>query len=66
MKQMIIKKSLNCVVAEHLVNGQPEQEIIKLFGTHILPLPYTEQADLEIIKQELIRLNPGYKIEVEK
>ena len=64
MKKMIIFKHINCIAAECLNNDKPDLEIVKLFNTHILPLPYTPMADLNEVKKSLEKLHPDKNIEV--
>lgn len=42
--------------------GNPDKEIVALFGTHHLPTAYTSQAAFETVKNALSALNPGYHV----
>ncbi len=49
-------------VACFLTNGQPEQELIDVMGTHHIPTAFTARASFEMVKTEISKLNPGYTI----
>lgn len=42
--------------------GQPSSEIIALFGTHVVPIGFTERASLSYVLTELGNRNPGVAV----
>ncbi len=48
--------------AENLVNGNPDPEVLRLFGTHILPTPYTNPTRLEYVQYQIQHLNPDANV----
>ena len=44
------------------VNGYPDEGIVELFGTHILPTAYTAGADMPEAVREIRRLNPDRRV----
>ena len=64
MKKLILRKAKNCVVAIYLQDNRPESSIVELFGTHILPLPYSELADLNQVAIDISERNKEYTIEI--
>lgn len=41
-----------------------DPEVIELFGADILPLPYTLEADPEMVLSEIQALNPAERVEL--
>ena len=37
----------------HFIAGEPDQQIIRMFGSNELPTPWTEETDKETVIQEL-------------
>jgi hypothetical protein len=42
--------------------GEPDQEIINLFGTHIIPTPYMNVDTMPEVVKIIKKLNPGYVV----
>ena len=52
-------------LAEHLdAQGLPDEGIIALFGTNILPTPFTHLAGWKVVFSEISRLNPEKNVVV--
>lgn len=66
MKQTIrLSNSRTGWLAEHLdARGKPDENIISLFGTNILPTPFTHLAGWKVIFSEISRLNPEKNVVV--
>lgn len=64
MKTIKLYKTDKCWMAENLVNGKPDTSIIALFGTHMLPTPFTSNASADIVIKRVSDLNPGSKVEL--
>jgi len=47
-------------VASFYISGQPDAEIVKLFGTHSLPTPFTENAPYKEVSEAIERVNPAH------
>ena len=39
-----------------------DDDVLQLFGTDTVPTAFTEQASPMVVKAEIERLNPGYKV----
>lgn len=50
------------IMAHWLTSGQPDPEIVGLFGTHIIPTPYLGASAMPKAIEEIKRLNPGYTV----
>ena len=46
----------------HHVDGQPDKQLIKMFGTHELPTPWSEDTDRDTVISELAARNQHAKI----
>ena len=57
---MIIKDGL--WHTEHLIDGKPDEHLIKVFGANILPTPWSEEVDQETVIKELQERNLHAKI----
>ncbi len=42
----------------HRVDGQPDERMIKMFGSHKLPTPWKEDTDKDTVISELAARNP--------
>ena len=42
---------------EHLIDGKPDEHLIKVFGANILPTPWSEEVDQETVIKELKERN---------
>ena len=49
-------------VTTHYVDGQPDPQLIKAFGTHELPTPWSEDTDRSTVVSELEVRNSHAKI----
>lgn len=59
MKKIMLQKTTSGIMAHwYDTAGNPDQKIIDLFGTHIIPTAYS--VDIELATKEIGRLNPGY------
>jgi len=59
MKTIRLTNSSIGWLAEHLDNQRrPDEEVIALFGTNILPTPFTHLAGWKVVFSEISRLNP--------
>lgn len=59
-KQINIRKSETGYSAEFV----GDSEIFNLFGSTVLPLPFTAQAALAVVVEDVKRRNPGARVEV--
>ena len=48
--------------AAQYIDGKPDPTLVDLFGTHILPLPYTSQAPAEFVLKNVTEQNKDAKI----
>ncbi len=63
-RKMIVslEKKTGFIVVENLVDGRPDAEICRLFGTHILPTSWTRPTRLEYVQYQLQHLNPDVDV----
>lgn len=54
-------KDTDCWVAVY--QGPHREDILSLFGTAILPTPFTRSASAERVREEIQRLNPCVFVE---
>lgn len=47
---------------EHLIDGKPDQQLIKLFGTNVIPTPWSSDTDRGSVVEELTVRNPNSKV----
>ena len=47
---------------EHLIDGEPDQQLIKLFGTNVIPTPWPSDTDRGSVVEELTVRNPNSKV----
>jgi hypothetical protein len=62
-KEILLQNTAKAIVAHFLINGEPEAEIVSLFGTHILPtsrIACRTTDDADTFRKEIAKLNPGY------
>lgn len=45
--------------AAEYIDGKPSPELLRFFGTHILPLPYTAAASADMVLANTTQLNPS-------
>lgn len=58
-KRIVLIRQAGVWMARHLDN----LEIVALFGTDLIPTPFTSQASFETVKARLAKLNPGCDIQ---
>jgi hypothetical protein len=49
-------------VAATLVDGQPSAELLELFGTHILPTPFTAECNGFFVVNQIAQLNKDAEV----
>ncbi|MCY4580467.1 MAG: hypothetical protein OXD31_15660 [Chloroflexi bacterium] len=47
---------------EHLIDGEPDQQLIKLFGTNVIPTPWSSDSDKSTVMEELTVRNPNSSV----
>ena len=47
---------------EHLIDGAPDQQLVKLFGTNVIPTPWSSETDRDVVVDELSVRNPNSKV----
>ena len=47
---------------EHLIEGEPDQQLIKLFGTNVIPTPWSSDSDKSTVMEELTVRNPNSSV----
>jgi hypothetical protein len=62
--EIMLMNTKDGLMAHYLVSGQPDPEITALFGTHIIPTPYTSASSMPVAAAEIRRLNPGCTVSV--
>ena len=62
-KEIMLQNTADGIMAHNLVNGQPDGEIVRLFGTHILPTAFYGDTMAEAVR-EIGECNPGVRISV--
>ena len=46
-------------VTEHLIDGVPDKQLVKLFGTNVIPSPWSSGTDRDKVVEELTVRNPN-------
>lgn len=46
-------------LTEHLIDGEPDQQLIKLFGSNVIPTPWSSDTDRDAVVEELSVRNPN-------
>ena len=49
-------------MTEHLVDGQPDEFLVQLYGTYVIPTPWGANTDRETVVNELAARNPNAKV----
>ena len=49
-------------VTEHLIDGAPDKQLVKLFGTNVIPTPWSSDTDRDKVVEELSVRNPNSKV----
>ena len=44
---------------EHLIDGEPDSQLIKLFGTNVIPTPWAADTDQAQVIEDLSVRNPN-------
>lgn len=44
---------------EHLIDGEPDQQLVSLFGTNVIPTPWSSDTDRDKVVEELTVRNPN-------
>ena len=44
---------------EHLIDGEPDQQLVNLFGTNVIPTPWSEDTDRDAVVEDLSVRNPN-------
>ncbi len=47
---------------EHLIDGEPDGQLIKLFGTNVIPTPWSSDTDRGSVVEDLTVRNPNSKV----
>lgn len=47
---------------EHLIDGKPDQQLIKLFGTNVIPTPWSSDTDKGSVVEDLTVRNPNSNV----
>ena len=64
MHKIILFIEDNTWMSEEYIDGNPNPELLTLFGTHIIPTAFTSKAKPEQVTKELKRLCPKAIIEI--
>ena len=46
-------------VTEHLIDGEPDKQLVRLFGTNVIPSPWSSGTDRDKVVEELTVRNPN-------
>ena len=46
-------------VTEHFIDGEPDKQLVKLFGTNVIPSPWSSGTDRDKVVEELTVRNPN-------
>lgn len=58
-----VAKGVECWIASHFLDGEPEASVIEIMGTHRIPTPYLYPAvDGEVVKTAIQKSNPDYQV----
>ena len=49
-------------LTEHLIDGSPDQQLIKLFGVNVIPTPWASDTGRDEVVSELSVRNPNSKV----
>ena len=49
-------------MTSHYIEGKPDELFVKIFGSHELTTPWTEETDRETVVKELSARNPHAKV----
>jgi hypothetical protein len=57
MKQIELRRTVTGWTATHMIDGEPDQSIVQLFGTATLPTAFTARATCDEVLLNISRLN---------
>lgn len=49
-------------LTEHVVDGSPDQQLIRLFGTNTIPTPWSSDKSRDEVVEELSVRNPNSRV----
>lgn len=61
-KEIKLQTTADGIMAHYLVSGKPDEEVVRLFGTHIIPTAFTNACSMPRATLEIERLNPDYVV----
>ena len=61
-REIMLQATAQGLMALWLVDGQPDADVVRLFGTHILPTGWTGAESMDEAVREIRRLNPGVRV----
>ena len=47
---------------EHLIDGEPDQQLVKLFGTNVIPTPWSSDTSRDSVVEDLSVRNPNSSV----
>ena len=64
MRTIVVRRTTSCWIAD-CGDTDDAENIRQLFGTTTLPLPFTPDAPLSLVRSTIQAQNPGYQIREE-
>ena len=58
-REISVEKSDTRWTTVHIVDGEPDSQLIKIFGTHIIPTPFPTAMEKGAVIEELSVRNPN-------
>lgn len=58
-REINVEKSDTRWTTVHIVDGEPDSQLIKIFGTHIIPSPFPANMEKGAVIEELRVRNPN-------
>ena len=49
-------------VTEHLIDGKPDEQLLRIFGTNEIPTPWYADTDKDSVVNDLSVRNPNAKV----
>ena len=49
-------------LTEHLIDGEPDRQLIKMFGTNKIPTPWSSESSRDEVMEQLTVRNPNSKV----
>lgn len=62
MNTILVYRDSDCWMSETLKDGKPDEQLIKYFGTNLLPTAFTVSEKPHVVVKELERLNPTAQV----